>query len=461
MVYAGVLIAPVFADVAQSSRRLLPSVGNFGRFSVRGGLPSSAFLVSTLIALAVSMQGCDFDVPAHTVGNWRSEPDYLIAYEFIPPGGSPRNAMLNSCMLERLSSTLQCNGRGVCKRWNNDDLENPTAFCECDRDWADPECRTRRKSQATAYVLSLFFGYLGADYFYLGNSVVGVIKFVTLGGAGVWWAIDVIRIGSAPVQGGAFKTAADLPHWAFVLSTVSVAVLVGFIIAWNTAINHIQQRRKDAFLMQMEEEARMTRPSDGKTLAKLVPPELVRPMPPEGPKIWMEGREDFNKPTPAPNWAVMGKSAPYPGASWYGATGEEDRQAELKSALKPNDKLPPSMPGATLPPLPPSIPGSAQMPAMPPPTASGPASFAGQAVPSSMPQMPQGTEEWGQMGAPFGSVPQTLAQSDPMSPPGVPSPPSAMMPGSIPRTLTPGPMPPGTMPPSSLPLGSMPGPIGC
>jgi hypothetical protein len=31
-------------------------------------------------------------------------------------------------------------------------------MCECDPDWADPECRTKRKSQAVAYTLALFLG---------------------------------------------------------------------------------------------------------------------------------------------------------------------------------------------------------------------------------------------------------------------------------------------------------------
>jgi TM2 domain-containing membrane protein YozV len=414
-------------------------------------------------------------VPSHTVGNWRQEPDYLIAYEFIPPGGSPRNALLNSCMLERLSSTLQCNGRGVCKRWNDEDLDNPTAFCECDRDWADPECRTRRKSQAVAWVLSLFFGYLGADYFYLGSTMLGVLKFVTLGGAGVWWVIDVIRIGSAPVQGGRFKTAADLPHWAFVLSTVMFAVLTGFLIAWHTAIAHIQQRRKDAFLMQMEEE-QMMRPSDGKALARLVPPELMR-LPPET-KLYLDGREDFDKPPAAPSWAVQGKQPPYAGAAWYGSTGDDRPPTKppsapsVRGAEEPPTR-PPSVRGSKPPSVrgsrPPSVRGSDGPPTRPP-------SVRGGAGAETMPRPPATAEPLaeamnlsptppvtttGPVAAErqrLGFVPSSL---HPITPPGsprlptepvasVPGPPSQPPAGGI-TMMPPGSTPPPTMPPTTMP----------
>ena len=46
----------------------------------------------------------------------------------------------------------------------------------------------------TTLVLSLFLGIFGADRFYLGSPILGLAKFCTAGGAGVWWFIDVVLL---------------------------------------------------------------------------------------------------------------------------------------------------------------------------------------------------------------------------------------------------------------------------
>ena len=51
------------------------------------------------------------------------------------------------------------------------------------------------KSWAVALVLSLLFGWLGVDRFYLGQIGLGIAKFLTAGGFGIWWLIDVVLIG--------------------------------------------------------------------------------------------------------------------------------------------------------------------------------------------------------------------------------------------------------------------------
>lgn len=197
------------------------------------------------VLCALSLQGCDVTVPRHAIGNWQSKPSYLKKYEWTPPGKTASSAFLNTCNDPTLPEALQCTGHGQCKDWNDlvqgADAGTPRlSFCECDRYYADPECKTPRKSQAAAFVLSLCFGMLGADLFYLGYVWYGLLKLLTLGGFGIWYLIDVCRIGSAPaLTHSSFRVAADLPHFVFVLSVITVALFVAFILS----IQSIRQQR--------------------------------------------------------------------------------------------------------------------------------------------------------------------------------------------------------------------------
>lgn len=48
------------------------------------------------------------------------------------------------------------------------------------------------KSRSTAFLLSYFLGYLGADRFYMGQIGLGVLKLLSCGGLGMWYLIDLI-----------------------------------------------------------------------------------------------------------------------------------------------------------------------------------------------------------------------------------------------------------------------------
>ena len=58
------------------------------------------------------------------------------------------------------------------------------------------------KSKMTALVLSILVGTLGIDRFYLGYTGLGILKLLTVGGVGIWWIVDIVKIAN-----GSMKTA--------------------------------------------------------------------------------------------------------------------------------------------------------------------------------------------------------------------------------------------------------------
>lgn len=50
------------------------------------------------------------------------------------------------------------------------------------------------KPFTTTLILSILLGGLGVDRFYLGYTMLGILKLITGGGLGIWWLIDVIMI---------------------------------------------------------------------------------------------------------------------------------------------------------------------------------------------------------------------------------------------------------------------------
>mmetsp|Transcript_22097 Transcript_22097/g.63288 ORF Transcript_22097/g.63288 Transcript_22097/m.63288 type:complete len:267 (-) Transcript_22097:51-851(-) len=203
------------------------------------------------IFLSIALEGCHLDLVKHHVGNWRAQPSYLDDFAVTPPGTSHLAARLNSCADERLPAPLRCGGHGQCKDWfrpapGAGDEMTPLRFCECDRDWAGPECGTQRKSQFTALLLALFLGPLGADQFYLGWPTLGALKLVSFGGLGFWWIFDVVLIGSTPVKtSDSFRVANDVDHWVFVLLVLSFAGVLGFAASiWSIHRDRVQKARE-------------------------------------------------------------------------------------------------------------------------------------------------------------------------------------------------------------------------
>mmetsp|Transcript_25494 Transcript_25494/g.85327 ORF Transcript_25494/g.85327 Transcript_25494/m.85327 type:complete len:266 (-) Transcript_25494:73-870(-) len=232
----------------QSNGRPATDQASVGR--LQKSLHGSCFGV--LAVVAGSLQGCSLDIPRHSVGNWQAQENYLEQYKVSPPG-SHQGPILNSCTDIGLDPSLLCTGHGRCKDWFDPlplDSKRPAplgpSFCECDRDWTGPECDIQRKSQFTAFVLSMFFGMFGADMFYLGWFGLGVAKLCTLGGLGVWWIFDVARIGSSPVSTvDSFRVAADVEHWAFVLCFLSFTAVLAFGLSiWSINREQVKKARE-------------------------------------------------------------------------------------------------------------------------------------------------------------------------------------------------------------------------
>lgn len=226
-------------------------------------VPRGLLMAGILAACSVLLTGCSMDMPYHNTANWRKKQNYLVAYEFVPPGQEPSSAILNSCADPSLPATRQCSGHGYCKEWNSKNLQKEAvSFCMCERDWADPECGTRRQSQTKAFFLSLFGGVFALDYFYLGFPLWGFAKLFTLGGLGFWWLVDVIRTGAGPVYAHEYRLANDLPHWVFVLVTITLFSAAGFLYSLDSYLSFRKGKREMMMKLHEGEEARLSVPTE-------------------------------------------------------------------------------------------------------------------------------------------------------------------------------------------------------
>jgi TM2 domain-containing membrane protein YozV len=54
----------------------------------------------------------------------------------------------------------------------------------------------KEKSWGIALFLSIFFGFFGADRFYIGRTTSAIVKCCSLGALGIWWLSDIILIAS-------------------------------------------------------------------------------------------------------------------------------------------------------------------------------------------------------------------------------------------------------------------------
>ena len=109
----------------------------------------------------------------------------------------------------------------------------------------------------TATFFSLFLGFLGVDRFYLGHVGLGILKLITFGGFGIWWAIDfiLIALGNVKNKKGVqiVRTESATKHVyaaviVFVVMT-SVASISGAITSYATlnTVNNTVQAASELF----------------------------------------------------------------------------------------------------------------------------------------------------------------------------------------------------------------------
>jgi TM2 domain-containing membrane protein YozV len=126
---------------------------------------------------------------------------------------------------------MDAEGGPAAKRWSNR-LTAAARACSSGKARTDPVPDVRLIDFRRPWALSLLGGFFGADRFYLRRPVSGLIKLLTLGGAGFWWAADVLALalGSA-VDGGGHPLMGRRSHRAAALGVSLVVILTVFALA--------------------------------------------------------------------------------------------------------------------------------------------------------------------------------------------------------------------------------------
>ncbi|WP_196389873.1 TM2 domain-containing protein [Vibrio cidicii] len=73
---------------------------------------------------------------------------------------------------------------------------NVCGFCNYKQEFKSFRDTTHRNSDGVvAFFVCLLFGWLGIHRFVYGKIGTGILMFLTGGGCGIWWFVDIIRIG--------------------------------------------------------------------------------------------------------------------------------------------------------------------------------------------------------------------------------------------------------------------------
>jgi TM2 domain-containing membrane protein YozV len=57
-----------------------------------------------------------------------------------------------------------------------------------------------KRNYIAGLLLSIFLGWAGIDRFYVNHIGLGLLKLFTVGGAGIWWFIDIIMFATKNIS---------------------------------------------------------------------------------------------------------------------------------------------------------------------------------------------------------------------------------------------------------------------
>ena len=102
--------------------------------------------------------------------------------------------LISSKLLEEFYGDSYKSRREAVNNLNLDEFSHFVENKKVQREKEEKELaiKNTRKNKNILIVLSLFFGFIGADRFYAGRIGLGILKFLTVGGWCVWWLIDFI-----------------------------------------------------------------------------------------------------------------------------------------------------------------------------------------------------------------------------------------------------------------------------